>query len=251
MRRSWIIGIVAGAVVLVLLWYLVLFSPTSSDASAAKSKVAEEQRNQQELKNEIARLKELSANAPQQQADLRALQAAIPQNPDLGQFILQANEIASSSGIQWLSISPTPPAASTGGANSTIAVSMQIQGGFFQLLDYLNRLEDLDRLVIVDSISVTAAGGSTGTGASGSSGSASATTFDTGSSDGAPSLSVTLTGRMFTQAAAASSSGGTATAGGGTTTGTFPSSGSSSGSSGSSSSGSSSSSSSNSSTGNS
>lgn len=247
MRRGWIIGIAAGAVVLVLLWYIALFSPASSDLNDTKDKVAAEQRNQQELKNDVARLKELSANAPQQQADLRALQAAIPQNPDLGQFILQANEIASSSGIQWLSISPNPPAASTGGgANSTIAVSMQIEGGFFQLLDYLNRLEDLDRLVVVDSINVTAGGGS-GSGASGSSGSASTTSFDTGSGDGAPSLSVTLTGRMFTQAAAAASaSGGTATAGGGTTSGTFPGQG---GSSGSSSSSSGSSSSSNSSSG--
>jgi Tfp pilus assembly protein PilO len=223
MRRGWIIGIAVGAVVLVLLWYVVLFAPTSSDLNNTRDKVSEAERQSQELKNEIARLKELSANAPQQQADLRTLRAAIPATPDLGAFILQANNIASASGIQWLSISPTPPAASTGGgANSTIRITMQVEGGFFQLLDYLNRLEDLDRLVIVDSISVSASNSDSG-GASGSSGSTGSTSADTGSSDGAPTLSVSLTGRMFTEAPATTAgSGATATAGGGTTAGTVP-----------------------------
>ena len=33
---------------------------------------------------------------------------------------------------------------------SVIPLSIQIKGGFFQVLDYLNRLEDMGRLVIVD-----------------------------------------------------------------------------------------------------
>ena len=42
----------------------------------------------------VARLRELDRNRPQLEADLRALNAAIPATPDLGTFILSANEIA-------------------------------------------------------------------------------------------------------------------------------------------------------------
>jgi Tfp pilus assembly protein PilO len=223
MRRSALFAIIGGAILIVLLWYFLFFAPTSSDLNDTRDEVATAERQQQELENSIRRLKELSANQTQQEADLRTLRAAIPPTPDLGEFILQANEIASASGIEWLSISPSPPVASTDASNSTIALSIQINGGFFQVLDYLNRMEDLDRLVIVDSTSMT---GSEGGGEGESSTGGTGTTFESDSSGGAPTLSVTLTGRMFTgQAAPSTGSGGTATAGGGTTTPSTPSTG--------------------------
>jgi Tfp pilus assembly protein PilO len=218
-KRAWLIGGAVGAVVLVLLWYFLLFSPTSSDLSSTRDDVAEVDSQNQELQNTIRRLKELSRNSVEQQAQLRALQAAIPNTPDLGEFILQANEIASAAGIDWLSIAPTPPAATGGsGPASTIAISIQIEGQFSSVLDYLNRLEDLERLVVVDTINLTVGGGAAGsTGASGSTDSV---------TSGAPDLSVTITGRMFTEAAppATSGSGSTATPStpGGTTSTTVP-----------------------------
>jgi Tfp pilus assembly protein PilO len=218
-KRGVLIGAIAGAVVLILLWYFVLFSPTSSDLSDTRGQVAAAQSQKQELENTIAHLKELSANAAQQQASLRTLRAAVPPTPDLGAFILQANDIATSTGIDWLSIAPTPPTATVGpGPTSTIGLSMQISGGFFEVLDYLNHLEDLERVVVVDTINVAAAGadsGSTGAG-TGSSGSTGA------SSGGAPDLNVTLTGRMFTNAAPAPVAGSPTTPGTATTPTTTP-----------------------------
>jgi Tfp pilus assembly protein PilO len=210
-KRSVLIGAVAGGVALILLWYFVLFAPTSSDLSDTRGQVAAAQSQKQELENTIAHLKELSANAAQQQASLRTLRAAIPPTPDLGAFILAANDIATSTGIDWLSIAPTAPTATVGpGPTSTIGLSMPISGGFFEVLDYLNHLEDLERVVVVDTINVAAVGadsGSTGAG-TGSSGATGAS-----SSGGAPDLNVTLTGRMFTNATPAAVPGSTITPG--------------------------------------
>jgi Tfp pilus assembly protein PilO len=197
-KRTTIAAIAVGGVVLVLLWYFVLFSPTSKDLDDTRDEVASVENQNQELENTIRRLKELSRNSPQQQATLRALQAAIPATPDLGEFILQANDIASEAGIDWLSIAPTPPTAGSGsGPESTISLSIQVDGGFFQVLDYLNRLEDLERLVLVDSVSVSTGGSESGTGSSGSVTGGDTTT----GAGGAPTLSVTLSGRMFSGAA--------------------------------------------------
>jgi type IV pilus assembly protein PilO len=214
-KRSVLIGGAVGAVVVILLWYFLLFSPTSSDLKDTRDQVSGVQSENQELENTIRQLKALSRNSVEQQAKLRTLRAAIPSTPDLGEFILQANEIASASGIDWLSIAPTPPAASTGGGpTSTIAISMQIQGQFSAVLDYLSRLEDLERLVVVDTVNVSASSTEGATGGGGGTGSDASVT-------GAPNLSVTITGRMFTDAqpavAPGSGSTGTPTAPGGST----------------------------------
>lgn len=225
MKRTTLIACAAGGVVLILLWYFLLFSPTSSDLSSTRDDVSEMESQNQELQNTVRRLKALSRNSVEQQAQLRTLRAAIPSTPDLGEFILQANEIASAAGIDWLSIAPTPPAASGGsGPASTIAISIQVEGQFSAVLDYLNRLEDLERLVVVDSLNVATGGGAEG--ASGASGGASG-----GDVTGAPNLSVTITGRMFTDAAppasgsssgSGSSSTGTPSTPGGSTSTTVP-----------------------------
>jgi Tfp pilus assembly protein PilO len=220
-KRTYLIFGAVGAVVLVLLWYFFLFAPTSSDLSSTRDDVSEIDSQNQELQNTIRRLKELSRNSVEQQAQLRTLRAAIPSTPDLGEFILQANEIASAAGIDWLSIAPTPPAASGGGGpTSTISLSIQVEGQFSAVLDYLNRLEDLERLVVVDGINVTVGGGAEGaSGASGSAGSTGSVTT------GAPDLSVTINGRMFTDAQPSAASGdstGTPSTPGGSTSTTVP-----------------------------
>ena len=201
MKRGMLIGLIVGALAIVLLWYLVLFSPTSKDLDDTKSAVTASEAEQQDLAASLHRLKDLAKNAPQQQATLRRLDAAVPQAPDLAAFIIQANQIATESGIDWLAISPTPPAASATSTASVITVSIQVQGGFFQVLDYLNRLEDLERLVVVDNVNISSGGSATATAA----GAPAATT----SSSGSPDLSVTLTGRMFTRQSPATAPGAT------------------------------------------
>jgi len=175
-------------VVVLLIWNMFIFAPKGRSLSSAKKKVQAAQVIEQQLRSTLARLTEISHNGPEIAAQLDRLSAAVPASPDLDGFILSANQIAVQSGIDWLSVSPSVLQAGTSGT-SVIPVTISISGGFFQVLDYLNRLEDLGRLVVVDAINVSAGGSR-----SGATGAPVVTT-------GAPTLSVTLTGRMFTLAA--------------------------------------------------
>jgi Tfp pilus assembly protein PilO len=207
--RVVIVGVLVGVVVL-LVWNLLIFAPKGRDLSAAKKEAQAAQQIEVQLRQTLTALQEISKNGPEIAAKLDRLSAAVPTAPDLDGFILSANQIAVQSGIDWLSVSPSVAQPGTSGP-SVIPLTMSIQGGFFQVLDYLNRLEDLGRLVIVDSINATSADAE-------------------GSSSGAPALAVTLTGRMFTMAAPAAPAG---TAPSGSTNGannsTPPASGNSSG----------------------
>jgi Tfp pilus assembly protein PilO len=186
--------IAAGAAVLiVIVWYVALYSPKNSDLSKAHADLTAAQGSQQNLKAQLSNLRGLESNRTKQQAVLQKLSAAVPPTPDLASFILEANDIATQSGVNWLQVSPGLPSAASGGGPTSINLSMQLEGGFYQVYDYLNRLETLQRLVIVDSVNINAK--STGQSAE-------------------PTLSMSVSGRMFTRAAPQTSGPGGAGASG-------------------------------------
>ncbi|MDQ3570917.1 MAG: type II secretion system protein M [Actinomycetota bacterium] len=195
-RRALAMG-AAGAVAVVVLWYLVFWSPRNKALDQAKKRREAAQQQESQLRTEIARLRGAQDQEPAKRARLEALRTAIPDEPNLAQFILDANEAATRAGIDFISIAPqlptaptaaagaTPPAGATattapaaGGATTAttaapaggqppvaggagarpaeIRLALQIGGGYFQVLDFLNRLDDLSRLVVNDSLTVTA-----------------------------------------------------------------------------------------------
>ena len=97
MNRRTLLAIVGGTLAVVLLWWFAILSPKRSATSTARAEADAAVARGQELEQTLARLRELDRNRPQIEADLRALNAAIPATPDLATFILSANEIAASS----------------------------------------------------------------------------------------------------------------------------------------------------------
>ncbi len=197
MSRRAVLGIIGGVIAVLVLWWVLIYSPKQSATSTARSDAAAAERRSLDLEATLARLKELNRNRPELEASLRTLNAAVPATPDLAVFILSANEIAALAGVDFLSISPSPPSVGlTPGSPTTIALSIQVKGGFFAVVDYLNRLEDLERIVVVDGVNLAGQGSG-----------ASSTSNDPGADPSA--ISVTLTARMFTRANAAGVTGTT------------------------------------------
>ena len=209
-----LIGVAAALGVLVF-WFIFLWSPQGSKISKANERKKTAESDQAGLQLQIARLKSLQQQEPQKRAQLENLRVAIPDEPNLAQFILDANTAANVSGIQFLSISPSPPAAATGPGGSASApapsttpgagappavinLQLSISGGYFQVVDFVNRLNGLPRLVVIDSLGLTA--GAQATGSTG--------------------LTVSISARMFVREATpvAGTTGTPITPGGATTT---------------------------------
>jgi Tfp pilus assembly protein PilO len=173
--------ITAGAALALLaLWFVLLWGPQGGrlDDAQARTDVAEGQNEELELR--LNRLRAAQEGVPARMAELVGLQRAVPDDPQLAQFILDANQAASDAGVEFLSISPAPPTAGTpGGLPPVITLSITVTGGYFAVLDYLDRLDELPRIVVIDSLSLTPG--------------------DT--AGGSPELSVAISGRMFTSTA--------------------------------------------------
>ena len=187
-RKTLLIAI--GAVVgVVVLWWFLLWSPRQAKVAEARERAEAAETRQADLELRVARLKDLEEDQALKQSQLEELRVAIPDQPNLAQFILDANEAANKAGIEFLTISPQPPTAESAiGGAAPVNLSITVAGGYFQVLDYLNRLDDLRRIVVVDSLNVTPGG----TGAQ------------------STKLSVSITARMFVNAATVAPSTGSA-----------------------------------------
>jgi Tfp pilus assembly protein PilO len=203
------------------LWWNFLLKPSRSEASKVKAETATEQTKLQPLQAQLAQANIDAAHAGTFKARLAVLKHAVPDSPELANFIRDANAIADASHISWQSVSHGPPTTSATGVSS-IAVGIDIKGTYEQVLDYFGRIAALKRLVVLDNLTF-ASGGVTGTGAGSTTGSAG--NASTGPFSGGSTLAVTITGRMFLTPAATVATGATGTPGavtsspGGSTTG--------------------------------
>jgi type IV pilus assembly protein PilO len=173
-RRSIAIGVIAALLVL-LLWWFLLWSPQRDDISAAKDRREAAEQQAAQLRVTLSRLQELKRTEALKRSQIETLRVAVPDQPNLAQFILDANDAANRAGIEFLSVTPAPPSAAEGTAPASINLSISITGGYFQVLDFVNRLTDLPRIVVIDNLALNAGEGS--------------------------SMSVSISGRMFTTSA--------------------------------------------------
>jgi Tfp pilus assembly protein PilO len=155
-RRTAIIGFAAAGFLLAI-WFFLLWGPQGGELEKAKDREDVAASENQELELRLARLRASQEKAPSLQAELAELRAAVPDGPDLAQFILDAHTIAEESGVEFTSINQTPPAPSTTGGPPSIALTISVSGGYFEVLDYLDRLDSLGRIVVIDGLTLSPA----------------------------------------------------------------------------------------------
>ena len=109
-KKAILIG-VGATVVTAALWFFLLWTPQGGrlDDARAREEAAAATNSQLEVK--VARLSSAEQRRPELAADLEALRVAVPESPDLAQFLLDANTASTEAGVDFISISPTPPAA--------------------------------------------------------------------------------------------------------------------------------------------
>lgn len=189
------------AAILVAAWVLLLYKPASDKLAGVQRQVEAEKAQETTLAAQLVKLKDLKEQEPQIDAELSRVKSLVPDAPDLSTYIREANRIATESGIDWLKVSAAEPQAS--GDVTTVALDLELTGKYFNVVDYLTRVQELSRAVRFDSLQM------------------SAITGEDGASGG--SVSVKLSGRMFSSGGApapATGGAGAAGASGGRPTGT-------------------------------
>jgi Tfp pilus assembly protein PilO len=161
MTRTHIALAALGAVLLVVLFWLLLWSPRSEEIGDLQAETENLETQQQQTRTRIAAMEAVREEAPEQEALLSAAHALLPRDPGLPAFLRQVQLAADEAGLTLTSVSPERPVADELEAGQSdlhrINVTMELEGRYFQIVDFLRRIEDptiTPRTMIWNAISI-------------------------------------------------------------------------------------------------
>lgn len=177
---------VLGALLLGVLAWFFLFQPQREVRAELEAETERLTQQQQQVRLEIARLEEIRANEVEVRAALARAEQYIPDGPGQPSVIRLFQLAADASGVEIVQLTFSDPAEVVGlgtlpptGPGTLVAqipLQLGVEGGYFQVADFLRRLEtELPRAVLVESVSV----------------------IEATSPAAFPTLGVTLSGRLF------------------------------------------------------
>ena len=165
-----IIGVLVALLLTVAFWFL-LYKPADNQQAAVEAESETLASQQAQLRTQIDQLRDVEERQVEIRAALARLDEYIPTGPAQPTAIRQFQRAADAAGAEITTITfaePTVPTAAAGTAPAdtgepgttlaNIPVTMTIEGGYFQLVDFLRRLEvDVPRAVLVESVAVAEA----------------------------------------------------------------------------------------------
>jgi Tfp pilus assembly protein PilO len=168
------VAAVGGVLAIVLVWYVALWKPQRHEITKLHERRTAAVGETATVQQRVNELVAFQKDEPARRAELERLRQAVPDQPSLAEFVLAANDQAKQSGVSFLSITPSKPDAATAAAAGpkAIKLAINVNGAYFQVLDFLDRFNALPRVVVLDDVKVNSGG------------------------DGS-NLAVTMTGQMF------------------------------------------------------
>src|SRR5215210_8062919 len=142
-----------GIVVLIIIFYFLLLSPLLGNLKEQAQARDDKQAQLDQVQQEVNELEAVRRNSPEIERQLLELSKRIPTQPQIPTFVVQVQEIAGASGVTQLLVEPgdaAPPAG--GGDYQVIPVTMQFNGTYDEMQDFLLRMRNLARLVTVTDV---------------------------------------------------------------------------------------------------
>lgn len=180
--KQWVALTLVGVIAVLAGGWFLLVSPKRADASQVRAQTAGQLSANNTLRSQIQMLKAQAKDLPKQQAKLAAVAAKIPDNPALPTLIRALTRAADEADVELVSLSPSQPTAVAGaaapsrpvsaagatpaaagstaaasaavGTLQSITVSLNVVGGYFQVEQFLDRVENLSRAMRVSSLSM-------------------------------------------------------------------------------------------------
>ncbi len=168
--------LVAAAVLVTAAAYVALIRPKVGEVGAAQAAARRAADQGQTLRAEIKALGDVQADGAALKLRAQAARNLFPDGPDLPDLVDALQKVADQSGVDLLSIQPSAPAASAETPLlASIGTVVSVQGGYFQIEDFLARVEGMvkspdpgagipPRSVVVKSVDIAGGGAAGGQG---------------------------------------------------------------------------------------
>jgi Tfp pilus assembly protein PilO len=145
---------VAMAALLVFAVFNFVFKPQRSELSTARGNL---QTVEQKISDAALKLQTPVPTTTTSPVDGPAAAPAIPEDPALTQLLRQLQAAAESTGVTYSVITPTPLGVNPNGPGGSMAMSIAATGSHDGVRAYIQALRDMDRLLVIEQISITTA----------------------------------------------------------------------------------------------
>lgn len=144
MNRIQIILSALVAVLIVVGFYFLVMQPQLDELAEIDQRIEAQQQEQVNLQSDIDRLRSVREDAPEVEAEVAAAEAIVPTDPSLPSALRQLQTAADDAGVVLESVTTERPVDLEVGPDglSAINVNLQLAGSYFQLVDFLRRVED-------------------------------------------------------------------------------------------------------------
>ncbi len=154
--RDTLIAVGVGAALVLVLFLVLGFRPQLTQLTSLK---AEQKVEADKLETNKLKLKRLDA-IRREAADIEVrrinLSRRMPSNPELPSFIIELQRLANDADMDLIELKFNEP--DQGGNFSTIGFDFKANASFYTLVDFLYRLEGLQREVVVDEFKISGGG---------------------------------------------------------------------------------------------
>lgn len=157
MKRSSLLLVILGLILVTAVWFVFFISPKRGEISDIDDEISAAQSTADGVRGEIGRLKDIRDSELTYRRAIADVQNSIPATPELAAFIEEVNLLAIETDVVVSNLTPSPPITLLEGQLfQPLTINIDAQGQFFEVLGFLYGLQDMERLVKVNSISLTA-----------------------------------------------------------------------------------------------
>ena len=137
--RLILLGLVL-VVIVVACWFLLL-SPLRAEIADTDESISAEQEKLSVAQTRLAQAEQTKAEGKQNQVRLLELAKMVPDSEEMPSLLIQINDLASKAGVQFMSISTGSGKESAEYGFSSVPLSLELKGTFFDLHDFIYRAE--------------------------------------------------------------------------------------------------------------
>lgn len=144
LKRQTLVLLALVGLLLVVGFYFLAFQPQRQQLADVEEQIVHQQDQQVALQTQLDRLRAVREQAPEIEAQLAASEAIIPRDPAIPSALRQLQVAAEEANLVLHTVTAARPQQVEGATTglSSIILNVQLQGSYFQVVDFLRRIED-------------------------------------------------------------------------------------------------------------
>jgi Tfp pilus assembly protein PilO len=143
MKRTHLLLVVLGAVMVVVSFWLLLWQPKQDEIVAVREEIQSTQDQQRLIEADLVHLRSVRESAPEAEAQLAAAGAIVPERPNQPSLLRQLQTAADDAGLTLMSVTFGRPSDTLldEGSVASLSTNLAVEGRYFQIVDFLRRIE--------------------------------------------------------------------------------------------------------------